>query len=422
MTAAPALVEPSATPLAPVMPLGALEAEIARVDVFVSLPEAHRDWVDLETTVCASPYQSFAFAEAWFSTVGAATGAQPFIVVAREASGQPAALLPLARRRLGPLSVAAFHGGKDSNFNLGLYRPDRLWSAGALRSLLRAAARATPARVDCFALLNQPRSWQGVRNPICALGGRPSPSFAYKSELPLSFAAWRDAHDSKEAQKKLRKLARRLEGIGPIAHVVARDEAEALRILDAFIDEKRQRTRAGGPASPYASEPARAFLGRLAIQGLAEGRPALELHALRLGDRIVATFGALPGGGRLSGLILAYDSHPDVARCGPGRLLLRNVVRSAIERGFETFDLGVGEARYKNEVCESTEALFDSFVPASALGRAATPAFVFKQNLKRRAKRSPLAAAAAARLGAALRGAFNRPLREPAAAGGSQSR
>ena len=165
------------------------------------------------------------FAEAWFSTVGAATGAQPFIVVARETLGRPAALLPLARRRVGPLAVAAFPGGKDSNFNLGLFRPGRRWSAGALRSLLRAAARATPARVDCFALLNQPRSWQGVRNPISALGGRPSPGFAYKSELPLTFAAWRDAHASKEEQKKLRKLAQKLESMGPVAHVAARNEA-----------------------------------------------------------------------------------------------------------------------------------------------------------------------------------------------------
>ncbi len=205
------------------MPSTAVEAGIACVDVFVSLAEAHRDWTELEAIDCASPYQSFA--EAWFSTVGAATGAQPFIVVARETLGRPAALLPLARRRVGPLAVAAFPGGKDSNFNLGLFRPGRRWSAGALRSLLRAAARATPARVDCFALLNQPRSWQGVRNPISALGGRPSPSFAYKSELPLTFAAWRDAHASKEEQKKLRKLAQKLESMGPVAHVAARNEA-----------------------------------------------------------------------------------------------------------------------------------------------------------------------------------------------------
>ena len=396
-------------PLAPSMPSTAVEAGIACVDVFVSLAEAHRDWTELEAIDCASPYQSFAFAEAWFSTVGAATGAQPFIVVAREALGRPAALLPLAQRRVGPLAVAAFPGGKDSNFNLGLFRPGRRWSAGALRSLLRAAARATPARVDCFALLNQPRSWQGVRNPISALGGRPSPSFAYKSELPLTFAAWRDAHASKEEQKKLRKLAQKLEPMGPVAHVAARNEAEAARILDTFLEAKRERARSEGPANPYESQATRDFLGRLAIQGLAEGRPPLELHALMLGDRIVATFGALPGRRRLCGLLLAYDLDPEIARCGPGRLLLREAVRSAIERGFETFDLGVGEARYKGELCESAEALFDTFVATSALGRAAAP------------KRSPLLTAAAARLGAALRRPFNRPLRAPASAAASRT-
>ena len=140
-----------------------------------------------------------------------------------------------------------------------------------------------------------------------------------------------------------------------------------------------------------------------------------------LGDRLVATFGALPGRRRLCGLLLGYDRDPEIARCSPGRLLLREAVRSAIERGFETFDLGVGEARYKGELCESAEALFDTFVATSALGRAAAPVFGLKQTLKRGAERSPLLTAAAARLGAALRRPFNRPLRAPASAGASRT-
>jgi CelD/BcsL family acetyltransferase involved in cellulose biosynthesis len=206
---------PAATPAAPLV---AVADEAAQVEIFPSLAEARRDWVDLQAAACASPYQSFAFAEAWFATIGAASGIEPFIVVAKDASGQPSALLPLARRRFGPLALATFPGGRDSNFNLGLFRPGRLWGAGAVKSLLTEAARAAPARIDCFALLNQPRMWQGFRNPMTALGGRPSPSFAYKSELPRSFSEWRDAHVSKASKKKLRKMADRLASMGPVSH------------------------------------------------------------------------------------------------------------------------------------------------------------------------------------------------------------
>ena len=83
-----------------------------------------------------------------------------------------------------------------------------------------------------------------------------------------------------------------------------------------------------------------------------------------LDERVVAAFAALSGRDRLSGLVIAYDADPEIARCSPGELILHEVVRSAIARGFTTFDLGVGEARYKNECCEATETLFDTFVTA----------------------------------------------------------
>jgi CelD/BcsL family acetyltransferase involved in cellulose biosynthesis len=317
--------------------------------------------------------------------------------VAKDASGQPSALLPLARRRLGPLALATFPGGKDSNFNLGLFRPGRLWGAGNVGSLLTEAARAAPARIDCFALLNQPRMWQGFRNPMTALGGRPSPSFAYKSELPLSFSGWRDAHVSKASKKKLRKMAERLASMGP------GDETQASQALGALIAQKRQAAMDGGPPNPYESAAAQAFLDRLATEGLADGRAPIELHALMLGERPVAVFGALPGRNRLCGLVLAHDRDPEIARCSPGRLLLQEVVRSAIERGFETLDLGVGDGRYKNECCEAAEILFDTFVATSAPGRVVELALGLERRAKARIKRSPPLMSAAMRLNAWIR-------------------
>lgn len=382
----------------------ASEGEIARVEVFPTLAQTRRDWLELEAVARASPYQAFAFAEAWFATIGSASGFEPFIVVAKDECGQPAALLPLARRRRGPLAVATFLGGKDSNFNLGLFRPGRLWSAGEIRSLILAAARAAPARIDGFALLNQPRDWQGARNPMAAFGGRPSPSFAYKSELPLSFSAWRDAHLSKPAKKNLRRTAGQLASMGPVAYVTAQDEAQASRILAAFFDQKRQRASDGGPPNAYECAPAQAFLHRLATQGLAGAPAAMELHALMLGDRAVAVLGALPGRIRLSGFVFAHERDPDIARCGPGRLLLHEVVRSAIERGFKTLDLGVGEAPYKTTCCEEAEVLFDTFIATSALGHTAAFGLGLARRAKSRIKRSPRLMPAATRLTAAMRG------------------
>ena len=63
--------------------------------------------------------------------------------------------------------------------------------------------------------------------------------------------------------------------------------------------------------------------------------------------------------------------------------------QDAIERGMAAFDLGVGEARYKNECCEITESLFDSALPISVAGRVAAASFLAARRMKQRLKQSP---------------------------------
>ncbi len=53
----------------------------------------------------------------------------------------------------------------------------------------------------------------------------------------------------------------------------------------------------------------------------------------------------------------------------PGEQLIVQLVRQCCERGLDTFDLGIGSARYKNLFCNDAEPLFDSFLPLNAAGR-----------------------------------------------------
>jgi CelD/BcsL family acetyltransferase involved in cellulose biosynthesis len=375
----------------------------AFVEVFDSIEAARGPWAEIAKVAPASPYQNFDFARLWLEAIGAARRVEPMIVVARDEANKISALLPLAAYSRGPLRLAAFLGGKDANYNLGLFRPAAAWRKEDVAALLAAAAQLARPRVDAFILVNQPREWQGAANPLATAPRQPSPSFAYKSALPRDFAVWRDAHASKEAQKKLRKKAKRLEAMGPLVHRRAADPDEVERVLTAFHAQRRARMRALGIADAYDSAEAQAFVKRLALCGLAEGAPRLELHALFVGDRIVATFGALSAGDRLSGLFISYDCDAEIARSSPGELMVQAVVREAIARGFATFDLGVGEARYKDDACEAAEALFDSAFAVTALGRAAALAFKLKQRAKRRVKRSSRLLALFTRLRAAAR-------------------
>jgi CelD/BcsL family acetyltransferase involved in cellulose biosynthesis len=353
-----------------------------QVEVCETLEDARLPWTSLAQETPASPYQSFAFARVWFATIGAAQGMTPLIVVARDDVGQPVALLPFARAARGPLRFAVFLGGKDSNFNLGLFRSGGAWSRDDVAALLSAAAAQATPRLDAFLLMNQPPNWRGIANPLAEGETQPSPSFAYASALPGDFSLWLDARASKDAKKKMRKKRARLEATAALVHSRAAGAPEIDRALAAFHVERRARTEALGVPDPYASTAAHAFLAQLARDG------ALELHTLSHGDRIIAVFGALPGAERLSGLFIGHDGDPEIARSSPGEIMVHAVVADAIARGFVAFDLGVGEARYKDEACEIVEPLFDSAFAFTFKGRFAAWAFLAARRVKRSVKRS----------------------------------
>lgn len=122
-------------------------------------------------------------------------------------------------------------------------------------------------------------------------GGRPSPSNGYRLALSGDAEATLSRALSKDGRKKLRQKDKKLRELGPVAHRVARTAEEAEAILAAFLDQKRARFRELGLPNPFDDEATQTFLRRAARAGLAEGRPAIELHALMLGERIVASFG-----------------------------------------------------------------------------------------------------------------------------------
>ncbi len=346
--------------------------------------ESHRDlaaaagaWRELAPA--GSPYQSPEFARIWAEAFNAETR----VVVARDNAGRPVALLGLHLRRLGPLTVADFVGGPWANYHLGLFRPGVAWRESDVRALLRAAG--TQAGVDLFAFSNQPARWEGLDNPLALLPGRPSPSSAFATALPRAHAAWLDAHFSRASQKKLRKKARKLDVFGPIAHARAVSGDEATRFLDAFLAQKAAQARRRGERDLFARAPVRDLLRRL-TRG---ETPLMEMHALLAGERIVAVFGALASASRLSGLIVSYDSEPEAAAASPGEWLLIEVARDAIARGLTALDLGVGDSRYKREICEIEEVLQDTGVGVTALGRLAAPGYLWGRAAMGWMKRRP---------------------------------
>jgi CelD/BcsL family acetyltransferase involved in cellulose biosynthesis len=355
-------------------------------EVLTSLDAARAPWAELESRANATPYQGFAFLEAWVATIGRARRIAPLIIVARDASGRPDALLPFASRRIGPLHIGEFLGGKDSNFNMGLFRPGLAVENETLVELLRRAAAMARPRLDGFLCLNQPSDWQGAFNPMITADCQASPSFAHKTTLGNNFSTWFDEHYSRSAHKKVRKKEQRLNEAGPVRHVIAQDAASEREILAEYAAQKEARMRELGLLGAWHRDQTSAFLAR-ASRALSDG--PLELHALYCGDRVVATFGGMARDDRFCGMLISYDPDPQFARCSPGEILLNEIVRDLIARRFAAFDLGVGEARYKAHCCEEEQLLFDSFIATSPGGRLIGVGLLAKQRVKRYVKQSP---------------------------------
>ena len=101
---------------------------------------------------------------------------------------------------------------------------------------------------------------------------------------------------------------------------------------------------------------------------------------------IVATMGGIAGGGRFCAMFNSI-AQGRYAVESPGEQLIVNLVRGCCERGFDTFDLGIGEAHYKSLFCGDAEPLFDSYLPLTA-GAAACWRSDSRLAARRQARRS----------------------------------
>ena len=365
--------------------------EIATVEVHTDPRAARAAWRELDAIAAASPYQSPEWLLPWIDTIGTASGVTPLIIVARGQDGSPLALLPFGLVRRNSFTVAVFLGARDSNFNMGLFRPGQTWTRTGVQDLLARAAAASPRRVDAFVLINQPLGWDNVANPFAMLDHQPSPSFAYKGGLTSQADDFLRGRLSREGRKKLRQKLNKLQAIGPVSVRRATSPADLVETLDAFVEQRRARSRARGLLTD--DLPAlRDFLNRVtdphASSQAGGGVAPVTFYALRCGERVVATFGGTRRGRRFSGMLMSFAADPDIAKASPGELLLSEVLKLHCAEGLATVDLGIGEARYKTAYCPDVELLFDCVLPVTARGRLYATTELLRLSAKRAIKQS----------------------------------
>jgi len=359
----------------------------ARVEVLTQIGKAEPLWRELvHGGALCSRYQHYSWMSLWWDHIGSRLQAEPHITVLRNEAGKPALLLPLIRKRVGPIHVGFFMGGKHTNFNLPVWRPELLKEI--IADELLDGLRGAGARLDLLVLLNQPAAWRRVANPMLQLPHMRSPSEAHGGVLQSDFEELLKQRMGSGSRKKLRQKERQLAALGPVSYLRARTPAEVDRVLEAFFKQKGDRMRELGLSNAFDEPGVKKFVVAAAHEpDPATGEPVIELYAAMAGETVIATFGGVVAHGRFSGMFNSIAG-PEFREYSPGELLLSNVVRMCCERGCNRFDLGIGDAAYKQVFCNEAEPLYDSIIPITAAGHAAAPLWRGALSLKARIKQS----------------------------------
>jgi CelD/BcsL family acetyltransferase involved in cellulose biosynthesis len=368
-------------------PNPAADAQFTRVIIFPDLASAEPHWRTLEAaSSLTTPYQRFDFMRLWQAHVGVAAGITPFIVVGFNAAGAPLFLWPFGCRRIAGQRVIEFLGGKHANFNMGLWRRDAAGRIGA--NDLRRVLADIAGHADMLALVNQPLTWTGATNPFALLPQQRAANFGFSGSLVPDFEALIRARTNASARKKMRKKERALAAMGEVRFERASSPADVRRMLDAFFKQKSARMRMLGLSDVFAEAGVRRFIEAAATDEPGDGAPVIELYALSVNDITVATMGGIVGDGRFCAMFNSILQGRYAVE-SPGEQLIVNLVRQCCERGLDTFDLGIGESRYKRLFCEDAEPLFDTYLPLTRAGHLLAAGFRTGAAVKRTLKQHP---------------------------------
>jgi CelD/BcsL family acetyltransferase involved in cellulose biosynthesis len=318
-------------------------------------------------------------------------GAKPAVVIGRHGSAI-LFLLPFALEMSGFVRKITWLGSGLNNYNGPMVANDFSLRVGAtqfvevwqeIQRLLRQELHH-----DLIDLEEMPKVLGETANPFCALGVTPHVNDAYLTTLGGDWETYYAAKRSSATRKTDRKKRKRLADHGETRFITAGDRDDAVRSVDALIDEKRRSYAKLGVANMFERPGYRDFFIDLAVGP----RSARLVHVSRLdvGDVTAAANFGLTFRGRYYYILAGYDDG-ELARFGPGAIQLMDVMRYATEHGCKLFDFTIGDEPYKREWCDIEIGLCDYVAPASVRGWLAAVPSAAVRGIKRRIKRSPAA-------------------------------
>ena len=343
-------------------------------------------WKVFEKLADCTPFQTFGWLVQWQAHIGEAKGTVPVVVFGRYDDGDILFILPLAIERRGGLRRLTWLGMELGDYN-GPLLADRfsrhpaasdfaaIW--GSILALLRSNPQM---HFDLADLPKMPEMIGEQKNPFLQLQVFPNRSGAYITTLGANWDEFYAAKRSASSRKTMRKKQRHLEAQGKISFVEVVDFDASVQTLETLIEQKSGAFARMGVENIFMRRGYPEFYRAMVTDP--ESRDIIHMSRLEVGSMTAATNVALQFRERYY-LILSSYHGGELARLGPGRFHLHELLRYTIERGFRYFDFTIGDEPYKLDWSDTKLVLYDHLTAYTLRGWLAVSA----ANLQRRAIR-----------------------------------
>lgn len=380
------------------------------ISVTSDLAALEREWKAFERGADCTVFQSFDWVAKWQRHIGAPRGTMPAVACGRDGDGRLLFILQLAVEARGSTRRLTWLASDLCDYNAPLLAPHfhqrvdagrfvRLW--GEVIALLRSDPRL---RFDWIDFAKMPETVGAQKNPFLALRVLANPSGAYVATLGRDWETFLAEKRSAATRKRERRQLKHLAEAGAVRFVEVAEAGAVTETLATLFSQKTRSFARMGVEDIFARPGYREFFLDMATDPASSSLS--HVSRLDVGDAWAAANFGLTFRDCYYLMISSYQDGP-LARFGPGRAHLHELIRRAIERGFGRFDFTIGDESYKREWADTELRLYDHLAGVTASGWlivAITTAF---RHAKRFIKQTPFIWQAFSRA-RALAGTMNR--------------
>ncbi|TPN13085.1 GNAT family N-acetyltransferase [Mesorhizobium sp. B2-3-3] len=334
-----------------------------------SLDSVKPPWLRLEANGLCTGHQAFAWVEGIARWLMPKSADLLVVEVNDAATGAPAMLLPLMRRRALGHYVIEWLSCGVCDYSAPLLADARPWTQQSADAAW-AAVRAVLPPADRIHIAGIPQRIHGVANPLALLS-------ASRDSIQIASGLAMDGEPEtlikrickSSFAKNFHKHCRRFEQMGKLDLVEARTPDMVEKQFATLLELRLNRFRELGRFDLLTQAPVVAFYRDAALQGLSDG--SVRLFGLRVGEAYLAVIYVLIMKGTLHALLLGIDQDA-VANTPPGLTTIGKLMMWARARGLDYFDLSVGSQGYKQHIGASSAVLAELCEAMTLRGGGAT--------------------------------------------------